>query len=370
MPVTVYVPAARPVFAAVVRPLDHTKPTAPVPPVEDAVAAPVELPKQSTLVCDPMLTFNAAAGCDIVTEAIDVQPLASVPVTVYVPAARPVFAAVVVPLDHKNPTAPVPPVELAVAAPVELPKQRTLVGAPTLTLSAAAGWVIVTEATEVQPFASVPVTVYVPAARPVLEAVVRPLDHKNPTAPVPPVEDAVAAPVELPKQRTLVCEPMLTLSAAAGCDIVTLEIELHPLTSVPVTVYVPAARPVLAAVVRPFDHKNPTAPVPPVEDAVAAPVELPKQRTLVCDPMLTFNAAAGCDIVTEAIEVQPFASVPVTVYVPAARPVFKAVVRPFDHKNPTAPVPPVELAVAAPVELPKQRTFVCEPMLTFNAAAG
>ena len=78
------------------------------------------------------------------------------------------------------------------------------------------------------------------------------------------------------------------------------------------TVYVPAARPVLEAVVRPFDHKNPTAPVPPVDDAVAAPVELPKHRTLVCEPMLTLSAAAGCDIVKEAIELQALASEPVT----------------------------------------------------------
>ena len=35
-----------------------------------------------------MLAASAAAGCVIVTDAVVVQPLASVTVTVYVPAAR------------------------------------------------------------------------------------------------------------------------------------------------------------------------------------------------------------------------------------------------------------------------------------------
>ena len=42
---------------------------------------------------------------------------------------------------------------------------------------------------------------------------------------------------------------------------------------------------------------------------------------------------------------------------PAAKPVFKAVVRPFDQTNVNAPVPPVPAAVAEPVVPPLQRTL-------------
>ena len=178
MPVTVYVLAANPVAVAVVCPFDHTKPTEPVPPVELAVAAPVALPKQSTSVGAPTLTLSAAAGSDIVTDAIDVHPFASVPVTVYVLAARPVAVAVVCPFDHTKPTAPVPPVEFAVAAPVALLKQSTSVGAPTLTLRAAAGSDIVTVELVSQAFASVTVTLYVAADNPERSSVVAELDHK------------------------------------------------------------------------------------------------------------------------------------------------------------------------------------------------
>ena len=52
-----------------------------VPPVAVKLAAPVELPKHNTFVCD-VLALSAAAGSVIVTEAVaDVQALASVTVT-------------------------------------------------------------------------------------------------------------------------------------------------------------------------------------------------------------------------------------------------------------------------------------------------
>ena len=58
-----------------------------MPPVTVRSIAPVELPLQSTFVC-VVLALKAAAGCVIVTDAVVVQPLASVTVTVYVPAAK------------------------------------------------------------------------------------------------------------------------------------------------------------------------------------------------------------------------------------------------------------------------------------------
>ena len=53
---------------------------------------------------------------------------------------------------------PVPPLLVAVIEPVELPKQSTFVCPLIIALNPEAGWVIVTVATEEQPFASVPVT--------------------------------------------------------------------------------------------------------------------------------------------------------------------------------------------------------------------
>lgn len=43
------------------------------------------------------------------------------------------------------------------------------------------------------------------------------------------------------------------------------------------------------------------------------------------------TAEAGCVIVALAVAVHPFASVTVTLYVPAGRPLRSSVVAPFDH---------------------------------------
>lgn len=71
--------------------------------------------------------------------------------------------------------------------------------------------------------------------------------------------------------------------------------------------------------------------VPPdcVTDAV--PVEPLKQSTCVC-PEMDEVRVVGCVMVTEAVVLQLFASLTVTVYVPAVRFVAVEVVWPFDHK--------------------------------------
>jgi hypothetical protein len=66
----------------------------------------------------------------------------------------------------------------------------------------------------------------------------------------------------------------------------------HPLASVTVTEYVPAARLFKSSVVAPFDQRYVYAVVPPDTDKLAAPVELPKQRTFVPD-IEAARAAAG-----------------------------------------------------------------------------
>jgi hypothetical protein len=203
-----------------------------VPPVAVKLAAPVELPKQRTFVT-VMLAVSAAAGCVIVTLAVVVQLLASVMVTLYVPAARFDKSSVVDPFDQLYVYGDVPPVTFKLAAPVELPKHNTLVGV-VLALKPDAGCVITTEAVVVQLLASVMVTLYVPAARFDKSSVVDPFDQLYVYGDVPPVTFKLAAPVELPKHNTLV-GVVLALKPDAGCVITTEAVVVHPFASVTVT---------------------------------------------------------------------------------------------------------------------------------------
>ena len=65
---------------------------------------------------------------------------------------------------------------MAVNSPTFPPKQLTIVGVP-MAATRTAGWVMVTVSVSVQPFASVTVTVYVPAAKLQAPAVVAPVDQ-------------------------------------------------------------------------------------------------------------------------------------------------------------------------------------------------
>jgi hypothetical protein len=86
---------------------------------------------------------RAAAGWVTVPEAVVVQPLASVMVTLYVPAITFVRSSVVAPLLHRYVYGAVPPVTVRLTPPVASPKQRTAVVVVD-PASAAAGWVTVT----------------------------------------------------------------------------------------------------------------------------------------------------------------------------------------------------------------------------------
>jgi Na+/H+-translocating membrane pyrophosphatase len=76
-------------------------------------------------------------------------------------------------------------------------------------------------------------------------------------------------------------------------------------------------------------------------------------------------------IITVVAAIQLFESVTVAVYGPAISPVAVAAVCTgvVLHVNVYGPVPPAGIAVAEPVELPKQSTFTCDE-LTESAAAG
>ncbi len=124
-------------------------------------------PKQPTLVCVPMLLVNAAAGCSMLALLMVLQPLASVMVQVQMPAGRlfavaPFCTGEVFQLKLYG---AVPPLAFTVAMPVLAPKQFTLVCAPMLLASAAAGCVMFTFRVVLQPLASVMVQVQVPVGR-------------------------------------------------------------------------------------------------------------------------------------------------------------------------------------------------------------
>jgi len=84
----------------VVAPFDHKYDTVPDAPVTVAVAEPLLPPLQLTLT---PVTETESVQVMLLTVPLDetVQPLASVTVTVYVPAVKPDAVEVVAPLDHK-----------------------------------------------------------------------------------------------------------------------------------------------------------------------------------------------------------------------------------------------------------------------------
>ena len=107
---------------------------------------------------------------------------------------------------------------------------------------------------------------------------------------------------------------------AVGCVIVKLRVVVHPFASVMVAVYVPAQSAVALAPVPPEGaHAYVYGAVPPEAVTEATPVQLPLHSTFVCDPVVV--KAGGCVMLKVRVVVHPFASVTVTVYVPAQRPV-------------------------------------------------
>jgi hypothetical protein len=104
---------------------------------------------------------------------VDVQPFALVVVTVYVPDALTVIAAVVAPVDQRYETPPE-------AVSVTLPPAQNVVAPLGVIVAVGNGFTVTVwdAGVEVQPFASVVVTVYVPDALTVIAAVVAPVDQR------------------------------------------------------------------------------------------------------------------------------------------------------------------------------------------------
>ena len=172
-------------------------------------------------------------GSEMVMLAVDAQLFRSITITVYVPATNPVMLAVVAELLQAKMYGAVPPAPLAVADPLLPPLQLTFVFA-TVDATNAVGSVIVVLDVVVQLFASVTVTVYVPATRPLAVADVAELLHAKVYGDVPPDPFAVAAPLLPPLQLTGVFEALAANST--GSVMVTLDVLVQELASDTVTV--------------------------------------------------------------------------------------------------------------------------------------
>ena len=179
------------------------------------------------------------------------------------------------------------------------------------------GCVIVAVVDVVHPFASVAVTVYVPAVRLLRVDVVEPVFHKYEYPAVPFAANAVALPVAPPLHNTFVVDGIDSVNKL-GCVIVAVVDVVHPFASVAVTVYVPAVRLLIVAAVDPVFHKYEYPDVPFAADAVTLPVAPPLHNTLVVDGTVNVNCV-GCVMVVVAVFVHPRESVTVTVYVPIVR---------------------------------------------------
>jgi len=250
--VTVYVPAVRLLIVADIDPVFQRYEYPAVPFEANEVAEPVEAPLHKTFVVEGIDTANEV-GCVIIAVVEAVHPLASVAVTVYVPAVRLLIVADVDPVFHKYEYPTVPFDANEVAEPVEAPLHNTFVveGIDTVNV---VGCEIVAVVDAVHPFASVAVTVYVPIVRLLIVAVVAPVFHKYEYPPVPLDATEVAEPVEAPLHNTFVVVG-IDIANKLGCVIVADVDDVHPLASVAVTVYVPAVRLLIVAVVDPVFHK-------------------------------------------------------------------------------------------------------------------
>ena len=99
---------------------------------------------------------------------------------------------------------------------------------------------------------------------------------------------------------------------AVGSVTVALDVVVHPLASVTVTVYVPATSPLAVAVVAALLHAKVYGEVPPAPLAVADPSFSPLQLTF---EFITADAITADEIftTTSSEAVHPLASVTVTV---------------------------------------------------------
>jgi hypothetical protein len=254
---------------------------------------------------------------------------------VYVPGAVTLVAAVVAPLlqEYVPPPVAVKPILVAVHV------RTVVVGAVIAATGEVIFCVIVIDSVSVQPFAAVTVTVYVPGAVTLVAAVVAPLlqEYVPPPVAVKPILVAVHV-------RTVVVGVVI---AATGevifCVIVIDSVSVQPFAEVTVTVYVPGAVTLVAAVVAPLLQEYVPPPV-----AVKPILVVVHVRTVVVGVVIAATGAVlFCVIVIDSVSVHPFVAVTVTVYVPAELTLVAAVVAPLlqEYVPPPVAVKPIPVVV-------------------------
>jgi hypothetical protein len=202
---------------------------------------------------------------------------------------------------------------------IVLPAQNEL--GPVIVGVAGRGFEVTACAAEVagQPFASVTVTVYEPAADTVIDCVVAPVDQRF------PVNAEDVSVIVLPAQNAL--GPLIVGVAGRGFEVTTCAADVaeQPFAFVTVTEYEPAADTVIDWVIAPVDQRLPVN----AEDVRV--IVLPAQNEL--SPLIVGVTGGALAVTTKPAEVaeQPFASVTVTEYVPAADTVIDCVVAPVDQ---------------------------------------
>ena len=226
----------------------------------------------------------------------------------------------------------VPPEATTLREPVDSPKHAT---STTVLVSdkAAAGSPTVSSTSRVQSLESVIVTVYVPAANPVKSPVsceITPSRVYDVYGGVPPEATTLIEPVDSPKHATSTIV-LVSDKAAAGSPTVRDTSKVHPLSSVIVTVYVPAANPVKSplACEAPPSRLYVYGEVPPEATTLREPVDSPKHATSVISVLSATNAPSGWVTVALVSKVQSLESVTTTVYTPATRSSISSVIAPL-----------------------------------------
>lgn len=206
---------------------------------------------------------------------------------------------------------PVPPVAVTLMLPLDPPLHVTCATVPVSTIGL--GAMTVKLCVAVHPAASVAVTVYVPADKLLMVPPEAPLLQENVLLPVPPEAVTVIAPLVNVGQEILTTLPVMAIDEMA--DMVNPVDAVHPLASVTVAVYDPAAKLLTEFPVAPLLQVTVRVPVPP---AVVTTM-LPPPLQLGCVAVPEMVSAAGCASVAEAVAVHPLASVTVTEYAPAPK---------------------------------------------------
>jgi len=118
---------------------------------------------------------------------------------------------------------------------------------------------------------------------------------------------------------------------------------------------------VILASVEPLLHEYEYGAVPSAATTIAVPVAKPHDASVALHVAVN---AVGSPTMCVHDDIHPVASVTVTVYEPAVKPVILASVEPLLHKYVYGAVPPVAVTLAEPSEPPLHRTSVPEHVAT------